>query len=64
VNYENPIREDEGCILVEGPEWGDAEFFGKWLLAADKANRLWNEAAKDSNFAKRVERLRVGFSRG
>jgi hypothetical protein len=26
---ENPIREDEACILVEGPEWGDAEFFGK-----------------------------------
>jgi hypothetical protein len=33
----------------------------KWLLAADKANKLWNEAAKDSNFAKRVELVTVMY---
>ncbi len=62
MTYENSIRENEACVLIESPRWGDAEFFGKWLLAADKANRLWSEAAKDSNFAKGVERLRVVYA--
>ena len=26
------------------PRWGDAEFYGKWLLAAAKAEALWKEA--------------------
>ena len=32
------------AVLVEGPEWGDAKFYGEWLLAAAKAESLWKEA--------------------
>jgi hypothetical protein len=44
-------------VLVEGPKWADAIFYGKWLLAAAKANALWNEAINDPDFSKQVERL-------
>jgi hypothetical protein len=46
-------------VLVEGPKWGDAEFYGNWLLAAAKAETLWNEASDDPDFAKQVDRLSV-----
>jgi hypothetical protein len=42
---------DNPCILVEGPRWGDAEFYGQWLLATAKAQRLYDEAMKDPVFA-------------
>ncbi len=48
---------DERCILVEGPRWGDAAFYGKWLMAAAKANALWEKAIKDRNFQQEIERL-------
>jgi hypothetical protein len=35
-----PTHESEAVFLVEGPKWNDAEFFGKWMLAAAKANEL------------------------
>lgn len=53
------VGENEPYVLVEGPMWGDAEFYGKWLLAAAQANALWNEAIKDFSFAKQVDRLMV-----
>ena len=31
-------------ILIEGPGWNNSEFYGKWLLAAAYAQRLWTEA--------------------
>ena len=34
-------------ILVEGPAWGDADFYGHWLLFAAKAQRLLEEAKRD-----------------
>ena len=34
-------------VLVEGPTWGDAEFYGHWLLTASKANRLLQDAKRD-----------------
>jgi hypothetical protein len=37
----------ESCILVEGPAFGDAEFYGKWLLSAAKANDLFQQAKTD-----------------
>ncbi len=61
MTNEIPIHDHEPCVLIEGPRWGDAEFFGRWLLAADKANKLWNEAAKDPTFDKQVERLQVVY---
>jgi hypothetical protein len=46
-------------ILVEGPAWGDAEFYGNWLLAA-KANKLLQQAKSDDpNFRSAVETLEV-----
>jgi len=32
------------CVLVEGPAWGDADFYGRWLLDAAKANELLQQA--------------------
>jgi hypothetical protein len=36
----NLVHETEACILVEGPRWADAEFYGKWLLMATKTQAL------------------------
>src|SRR6476660_721253 len=46
-------------ILVEGAEWGDAEFYGNWLRAASKAEALWKAAFESPDFAKQVDRLTV-----
>jgi hypothetical protein len=40
---------DRPCILIEGPRWGGAKFYGRWLLAAAEAQRLFNEATKVSS---------------
>src|SRR5262249_13699018 len=45
------------CVLVEGPAWGDAKFYGEWLLAAAKAESFWKEACDDQDFQKQVERV-------
>jgi hypothetical protein len=60
-NTENSINESESCILVEGPGWADAEFYGKWLLAAAKAEALWTEALEDPIFQKQVELLTIMY---
>src|SRR5262249_47467831 len=41
---ENSISDDCPCILIEGPRWGDAAFYGKWLLAAAEADAIWEKA--------------------
>ncbi len=57
------INEDEKlCVLIEGPLWGDAAFHGRWLLAAAKANALWQKAISDPNFKKDVQRLMVAYN--
>jgi hypothetical protein len=53
----NPVHETEPCILVEGPRWADAEFYGKWLLMATKAQALWEKAIKYAHFKKQIELL-------
>ena len=55
------IKEGEPYILVEGPRWGDAKFYGKWLLAAAKAEALWKKAINDPSFEKQVDRLTIAF---
>lgn len=45
------------CVLVEGPKWCDAKFYGEWLLAAAFAQSLWKQALKDDQFKKRVDRI-------
>ena len=48
------------AVLVEGPEWGDAKFYGELLLAAAKAESLWKEGLGDQDFEKKVaSRTRV-----
>jgi len=51
------IHNSDRSILVEGPKWGDAEFYGKWLRAAAKADALWKEAIKDPSFKNQIYAL-------
>ncbi len=44
-------------VLIEGPLWGNAEFLGRWLLAAAQAEGFWKEAFDDPAFHKQVERV-------
>jgi hypothetical protein len=61
MSLKNSIQEGEPYILVEGPKWGDAEFYGKWLLAAAKAEALWLKALKSPIFQKQVDRLTIVY---
>ena len=55
LGNQNGSIEDIGpCALVEGPRWADAEFYGRWLLAAAKAEMLWREAYEDPSFSEKV----------
>jgi hypothetical protein len=45
------------CVLVEGPAWGDAKFYGEWLLAAARTESFWKEACDDQDFEKQVDRV-------
>jgi hypothetical protein len=40
MKTENPTVQGEKLVLVEGPAWGDAQFYGNWLLSAATANEL------------------------
>ncbi len=42
--------ENSPCILVEGPRWSDAKFYGEWLIAAAEANSLCKKAFADDDF--------------
>jgi hypothetical protein len=55
------IKQFGPCVLVEGPSWGDAEFYGRWLLAAAEAEAFWKNAYKDSEFQKQVDRVCVAY---
>jgi hypothetical protein len=43
-------------FLVRGPSWGDAEFYGTWLLAASRAEKFWREAREDPAFLSQTSR--------
>ena len=38
----------EVCALIEGPGFGDADFYGNWLLAVAKAETLEDHSARRS----------------
>jgi hypothetical protein len=42
-------------ILVQGPAWGGAQFYGEWLLTAAKAEAYWKEACADEDFKQQVD---------
>jgi hypothetical protein len=48
-------------ILVAGPHWGDAEFYGNWLLAAARAEAFWKKACSEPDFGIAVDRLSVVY---
>jgi hypothetical protein len=51
---------DHPVVLVEGPGWGDAEFYGQWLLSAARAQSLWQEAKRtDAEFRAAIVMLEV-----
>ena len=45
-------------IVIKSSNW-DAEYFGRWLLAADEASKLWVKAKTDFSFYNKVQRLEV-----
>jgi hypothetical protein len=48
------------CVLIESPGWLDASFYGKWLLAAFEAQKLWSEAVQsDCEFRSQIDHLEV-----
>jgi hypothetical protein len=51
------MSDDEPCILVEGPRRPSAEFYGKWLLAAAKADEVWKKAKEEPRYKKQLERV-------
>jgi len=60
MKTENYDCKCKSCILVEGPAWGDAEFYGKWLLSAAKANELLQQAKTDDpEFRNAIDTLEV-----
>ena len=48
-------------ILVQGPAWGDAQFYGEWLLAAAKAEAFWKEAYADEDFKQQIDRVCTAY---
>src|SRR5262245_32728269 len=44
-------------ILVQGPAWGDAQFYGEWLLAAARAEAYRKEAYADGDFRRQVKHV-------
>jgi hypothetical protein len=56
-NQMNPVHETEPYILVEGPKRADAEFYGKWLLMASKAEAFWKKALKCRAFERKIQRV-------
>ena len=61
---DNPLKAENFknrlCVLVEGPSWGDAGFYGDWLFGAAKANALLQEAKKgDAEFRKAIVTLEI-----
>ena len=47
MKAKHSVCKSESCILVEGPRYGDATFYGHWLLSAAKANELLQQAKRD-----------------
>jgi hypothetical protein len=50
----------EICVLVQGPTWGDAEFYGRWLLFAAEAQALLKQAKSDDQaFREAIDSLEI-----
>jgi hypothetical protein len=50
-------------VLIEGPRLGDAQFLGKWLLAAAKADKILQEQFElDPGLKRAVDRLEAVYA--
>jgi hypothetical protein len=61
VEMSSQIDGNNPCVLIRGPTWGDAEFYGKWLIAAAQAEAFWKQACKDLDFEKQVQRVCLAY---
>jgi hypothetical protein len=58
MSNQSSLHRTKTVVLVEAPEWGDAEFYGQWLLAAAKALELLHQAKNDDpKFRAQIETL-------
>ncbi len=58
----NSNLEDDPWVLVEGPSPGDAEFLGRWLLAAAAADQTLTEQFKrNDNLKDQIRNLEVVY---
>jgi hypothetical protein len=48
-------------IVVQGPVWGEARFYGQWLQAAANAEAFWKEAYADEDFKRHVDRVCTSY---
>ena len=55
MKLDDPRYEHQFNVLVEAPPWGDADFYGRWLLAAARAEALWKIAMRDELFDQTVQ---------
>ena len=51
------MKRTDPYILVQGPAWGDAQFYGQWLQAAANAEVFWKEAYADQDFKLQVDHV-------
>lgn len=59
----DPHESTKHWVLIEGPEPGDAQFLGQWLLAAAKADKILQEQFElDPSFKRAVGRLECVYA--
>jgi hypothetical protein len=51
------MERNDPYVLVQGPSWGDAQFYGEWLLAAARAEAYRKESCADENFKRLMDRV-------
>jgi hypothetical protein len=51
------MKRTDPYILVQGPAWGDAQFYGQWLQAAANAEAFWKDAYADEDFKRQVDHV-------
>jgi hypothetical protein len=53
----SPETNEPPFCVIEGPAFGDAEFYAKWLGAVADADMLWKKALNQRKFGRQVARL-------
>jgi hypothetical protein len=53
----NLMANTDPYVLIQGPAWGDVQFYGQWLSTAGEAEVFLQKAYADKQFVKRIERV-------